>query len=223
MRNLILGLLMLLIIWLLRIQGAHNNDMANLKIENEILRENIKISTNSINELSLEVEYLKKDKQFIKYAIDDLAIYKYDEKNALELASYIYIYATEWEINPYEFYAFLARESSFNQSAKHAPVKVTKNKKTFITRAIGMSAIIYEYWDEALIEAKIIANKDDLLDLRKNIRSGAFIFSHLKKLPKLKPEISEWQNVRMRYLGAYNLADIEAISRVINRLQSRID
>lgn len=149
-----------------------------------------------INAVDLEMLEIVKTKMF-----QDLIKYNYiNELRAYEIIKEIKKNSSIYNVKPEFLYAVLWRESRFRNDVEHKRVFVKSLKKD--VQAVGMGAIIWEFWGQDLKQNTSLKEKDDLNIWKKNIEATAYILGYLKTKPKLK-ERSLKESVTIRYYGKY--------------------
>lgn len=149
-----------------------------------------------VNTIDLEMLEIVKTKMF-----RDLIKYNYiNELRAYEIIKEIKKNSSIYNIKPEFLYAVLWRESRFRNDVEHKRVFVKALQKN--VQAIGMGAIIWEFWGQDLKQNTSLKEKDDLNIWEKNIEATAYILGYLKTKPKLK-ERSLKESVTIRYYGKY--------------------
>ena len=134
--------------------------------------------------------------------IKDIKNYKnISSANKALILQSIYKYSKKYNINPLIIYAVLATESSFRFWIKHGLVTIIVKDKKIKTRAIGIGAIIYEWWGPELIKNHIIETKSDLYNIPNNIEATCYILSKNMEKPILKGLKTKQESAFLRYFG----------------------
>jgi len=105
------------------------------------------------------------------------------------------------KLSPYFYYALAWSESSFNPNIRH-----------FYDFVIGLMGVHWLAWKEELIKNKIAREKNDLKNIKVNIKAGAFIFNYYYKKNhfNLRAALKE-------YKGIVNYKERDLVGAVINK------
>lgn len=129
--------------------------------------------------------------------------------------------SVKYDINPLILYSMLHVESSMEFWKKHAPVTIDIKGKKIKTAAIGLGGVIWEWWGDKLVLNGIAQVKSDLYDPIKNIKSVAFIYNELYKMPKHKSADSQDESAMLRYFGGDFKVYFERIDSKIGEVISK--
>jgi len=117
-----------------------------------------------------------------------------------EILNAIYKYSEEYNINPVIIYSIIATESSFRFWIRHSPVVVTVNGRRIRTQAIGLGAVIWEWWGDKLQKENIAQVKSDLFKIDTNIHATCYIYNQLRNMPPVKG-LNKDDSAKLRYFG----------------------
>jgi len=151
----------------------------------------------------------------------DILRYKNISNKTRQLVlSNIIKYSKQYKINPIQIYSLIATESSFKYWIKHSIVNIVINKHKMQTRAIGLGAVIYEWWKPKLEDANITQVKSDLYNIATNIQATCFIYSKLRDMPLMKGTTNKEDSAKLRYFGggAKNKWYVIKINKVMSNL-----
>ena len=122
-------------------------------------------------------------------------------KNKSEILFDIVKYSKQYKLNPIVIYSLIATESSFKFWIKHSLVTIVVKKHKIKTRAIGLGGVIWEWYEDELIQNKIAQVKSDLFDISTNIQATCYIYRKLKDEAILKGSKDKQESARIRYFG----------------------
>jgi len=146
-----------------------------------------------------------KDIMVVQRLVD---VYPTPEGTKRKIVSSVLRYAKEFNIDPVTLTAVLAKESSLNPGAKHAPVYVkVPTKKNWVSyksahvTAVGLGGVIFEIWKYELAEIGI-KKRQDLFSVEGNIKAAALILSiYTHERKQLKHTASKEESALLRYYG----------------------
>ena len=141
----------------------------------------------------------------------DLLKFKYlTDEFRYELVDLINKAAIKFDTDPKLIYSFIRTESAFNIRAKHTPVYVKALGQK--VQAIGLGAVIWEFWGDELLANTTLTKKSDLKDYRKNIEATAYIISALAQKEKHKKAKNDIDTIAIWYFGKYNYDYVSKIN-----------
>jgi len=153
--------------------------------------------------------------------LNDISNYKSISINSkAKILKAIYKYSAKYKLNPLLVYSVLATESSFRFWIKHSIVTITITKKSIKTRAIGIGAIIWEWWSKDLISNNIATVKSDLFQISNNIEATCYILNKLSTQPILKGTTTKQESAFLRYFGggSKNKWYVDKVNKVMSNL-----
>jgi len=127
----------------------------------------------------------------IKNYIKDFKTYRYNEDIANIYADAILYACIKYDIDIDIMLSLIKFESSFNS--------LTINKSS---GCIGATQINPAVWTSKLIEVGIIDTKEDLLTIRNNVLSGAYVLNHYMQ------KTDSMERALQKYYGTCNYASI---------------
>lgn len=141
----------------------------------------------------------------------DLLKFKYlSDEFRYELVDLINKAAIKFDTDPKLIYSFIRTESAFNVKVKHKPVYVKALGQK--VQAIGLGAVIWEFWENELLANTTLTKKSDLKDYQKNIEATAYIISSLSQKEKHRKAKNDIDTIAIWYFGKYNYDYVSKIN-----------
>lgn len=166
------------------------SSLAELKVNNNLL----------LQELEQNKSFVLVNKSLLledlKYNFPDIS-----SNTRTKIVQTIIEEAQRYEVNPMILYSICYVESSFRFWLEHDGVKIPVKGKEVKTKAVGLTGVIWEYWEEPLKTAGIAETKGDLFDPVINIKASAFIYNENFNKELLKGAKTRDESALLRYFG----------------------
>ena len=179
--------------------------------QNTEIVKKLQITQSSLEELKLNnnllLKELEQNKSFVlvnkSVLLEDLRVNFPDISNTTrtKIVQTIIEEAQRYGINPMILYSICYVESSFRFWLEHDGVKIPVKGKEVNTKAVGLTGVIWEYWEEPLKTAGIAETKGDLFDPVINIKASAFIYNENFNKELLKGAKTRDESALLRYFG----------------------
>ena len=171
----------------------------------------LQITQSSLEELKLNnnllLKELEQNKSFVlvnkSVLLEDLRVNfpNISSNTRTKIVQTIIEEAQRYGINPMILYSICYVESSFRFWLEHDDVKIPVKGKEVKTKAVGLTGVIWEYWEEPLKTAGIAETKGDLFDPVINIKASAFIYNENFNKELLKGAKTRDESALLRYFG----------------------
>lgn len=171
----------------------------------------LQITQSSLEELKLNnnllLKELEQNKSFVlvnkSVLLEDLRVNFPNISNTTrtKIVQTIVEEAQRYGVNPMILYSICYVESSFRFWLEHDDVKIPVKGKEVKTKAVGLTGVIWEYWEEPLKIAGIAETKGDLFDPLINIKASAFIYNENFNKELLKGAKTRDESALLRYFG----------------------
>lgn len=158
-------------------------EIQNLQTELNKTKIELDDTKNELNDTKIDLENLNTKVQNLKISLlnDISSMDHLDGDQQSLIVAEIWKQSKKFKINPAFLYAVLWNESRFRNDVSHKPIYVRALKKEI--QALGMGAIVWDFWEDKLKENTSLKSKKDLKNWKKNIEGTAYILSYLKSLP----------------------------------------
>lgn len=166
------------------------------------------------------VDSIKYELSFVEDDLHTLGVSKYVQDTILETIDSC---SSEYKLPIGLLHSIFRVESEYRFYIDHPVVNIKVKNSLISTRAIGLSGIIWEFWEDSLKKHNIAETRSDLYLPEINIRAASYILRYMidDEMKKKQTQYSLLNNVVRRYYGAYSEEYMKKMEKVTSDLWMR--